>query len=78
MRDLNDVGSYIDKQDLSDLPEFLLKQLNLDLENRKPKTKIINMYKKGKKQKDITRAMKGICSRQYVSEVLKSIKINEK
>lgn len=73
MRSLSDVGSYIDKVDLSELPEFLLKQLNMDVENRKPKTKIIKMYKDGIKQRDITKAMKGICSRQYVSEVLKEI-----
>lgn len=73
MRSLNDVGSYLDKVDLSALPEFLLKQLNLDLENHKPKTKIIKMYRDGVKQRDITKAMKGICSRQYVSEVLKEI-----
>ena len=74
MRSLNDVGSYIDKVDLSELPEFLLSQLNLDVENRKPKTKIIKMYKDGIKQRDITKAMKGICSKQYVSEVLKDFK----
>ena len=73
MRSLDDVGSYIDKVDLSELPEFLLSQLNLDVENRKPKTKIIKMYRDGVKQRDITKAMKGICSRQYVSEVLKEI-----
>ena len=73
MRSLSDVGSYIDKVDLSELPEFLLSQLNLDVENRKPKTKIIKMYRDGVKQRDITKAMKDICSRQYVSEVLKEI-----
>lgn len=76
MRSLNDVGSYLDKVDLSTLPEFLLKQLNLNY--GKPKEQIIKMYKRGIKQRDITKAMKGICSRQYVSEVLKGLKeINE-
>lgn len=68
MRSLKDVGSYISNQNLSDLPEFLLKQLNL--KDDKPKAQIIKMYKEGIKQRDIVKAMKGICSRQYVSEVL--------
>lgn len=72
MRDLNDVKEYFDEQDLADLPEFLIKQLNID--TNKIKSKIIKMYKEGTKQRDITKAMKGICSRQYVSEVLKGLK----
>lgn len=75
MRNLNDVKEYFDEQDLAGLPEFLIKQLNIN--NSGAKFKIIKMYKEGTKQCDIVKAMKGICSKQYVSEVLKKYKAVE-